>query len=62
MKTFAPGKLVLTGAYAVLEGAPAVSVAVSRGALVDSERIALAATIEVAAALGEGAPAPHADA
>ena len=62
MKTFAPGKLVLTGAYAVLEGAPAISVAVSRGAVADPDRIALTPTIEVAAALGEGAPAPHADA
>jgi phosphomevalonate kinase len=31
MKIFAPGKAVLCGEYAVLEGAPAVSVAVDRG-------------------------------
>lgn len=62
MKVFAPGKLVLTGAYAVLEGAPAISLAVSRGALVDPARTAPNATPEVAAALGEGTPAPHADA
>lgn len=35
MKIIAPGKLVLTGAYAVLEGAPAVVVAVDRYAVVD---------------------------
>lgn len=62
MKVFAPGKLVLTGAYAVLEGAPAISLAVSRGAVVDPARTALDATPEVAAALGEGTLAPHADA
>ena len=62
MKVFAPGKLVLTGAYAVLEGAPAISLAVSRGAFVDPARTALTATPEVAAALGEGVAAPHADA
>lgn len=61
MRTFAPGKLVLTGAYAVLEGAPAVAIAVSRGAYADSERTALTPTPEVRAALGD-AIAPHADA
>lgn len=35
MKVRAPGKLVLTGAYAVLEGAPAVVAAVDRYATVD---------------------------
>ena len=35
MKVIAPGKLVLTGAYAVLEGAPAIVVAVDRYAVVD---------------------------
>jgi phosphomevalonate kinase len=34
-KIIAPGKLVLTGAYAVLEGAPAIVVAVDRYAVVD---------------------------
>ena len=34
-KIIAPGKLVLTGAYAVLEGAPAIVVAVDRYAAVD---------------------------
>ena len=61
MKVFAPGKLVLTGAYAVLEGAPAIVVATTRGALADSSRTALSATQEVRAAIGD-APAPHVDA
>ncbi len=37
MKVIAPGKLVLTGAYAVLRGAPAVVVAVDRYAVADTE-------------------------
>lgn len=61
MRTFAPGKLVLTGAYAVLEGAPAIVVAVGRGAFADTARAAESPTPEVAAALGEAA-APHVDA
>jgi phosphomevalonate kinase len=36
MKVIAPGKLVLTGAYAVLRGAPAVVVAVDRYAVADT--------------------------
>ena len=39
MKVFAPGKLVLTGAYAVLEGAPAIVVATSRGAFADGSTV-----------------------
>lgn len=35
MKVVAPGKLVLTGAYAVLEGAPAIVAAVDRYAVAD---------------------------
>jgi phosphomevalonate kinase len=35
MRVIAPGKLVLTGAYAVLEGAPAIVAAVDRYAIVD---------------------------
>lgn len=62
MKTFAPGKLVVTGAYAVLEGAPAIVVATSRGALADGARTALTATPEVLAALGDDTNAPHYDA
>jgi phosphomevalonate kinase len=61
MKAFAPGKLVVTGAYAVLEGAPAIVVATSRGALADGARAALTATPEVRAAIGD-ATAPHFDA
>lgn len=36
VKVIAPGKLVLTGAYAVLEGAPAIVVAVDRHAVADT--------------------------
>lgn len=61
MRAFAPGKLVLTGAYAVLEGAPAIAVAVDRGALADASR-AGDATPEVAAALGPGERAPRVEA
>src|ERR1700689_3835186 len=35
MRARAPGKLVLTGAYAVLEGAPAIVAAVDRYAVAD---------------------------
>ena len=38
MKVFAPGKLVLTGAYAVLSGAPAIVFATNRGVYADGER------------------------
>ncbi|HTB72900.1 MAG TPA: hypothetical protein VK762_06635 [Polyangiaceae bacterium] len=37
MKVIAPGKLVLTGAYAVLEGAPAIVAAVDRYAVADTQ-------------------------
>ncbi len=56
MRVFAPGKMVLTGAYAVLEGAPAIVVATSRGAFADGTRSALTPTLEVAAAMGDAAP------
>lgn len=36
MRVIAPGKLVLTGAYAVLEGAPAIVIAVDRYAVTDA--------------------------
>jgi phosphomevalonate kinase len=62
MRVFAPGKLVLTGAYAVLEGAPAIVLAVSRGAYADSTRVAPSPTPEVRAALGDAVSAPHVDA
>jgi phosphomevalonate kinase len=61
MKVFAPGKLVLTGAYAVLGGAPAIVVATSRGAHADGSRTNPSPTAEVRAALGDIA-APHVDA
>lgn len=51
----APGKLVLSGAYAVLDGAPALVAAVDRYALADSAREATFLTEEVAAALAAGA-------
>ncbi len=59
---FAPGKLVLAGAYAVLEGAPAIAVAVSRGAFADASRWTETPTPEVRAALGPDARAPWVDA
>jgi phosphomevalonate kinase len=70
VRVFAPGKLVLTGAYAVLEGAPSIVAAVSRGAFADASRAALDPTPEVRAALdADGAHedvgdlvAPHPDA
>jgi len=62
MIAFAPGKLVLTGAYAVLEGAPAIAVAVSRGAYADDASRSGKATPEVRAALGDVAPAVDASA
>ncbi len=49
----APGKLVLSGAYAVLSGAPALVVAVDRYALADTARAASFLTPEVRAALGD---------
>jgi len=46
----APGKLVLSGAYAVLEGSPAIVSAVDRYAIADSTRVADWLTPEVKAA------------
>jgi phosphomevalonate kinase len=60
VKAIAPGKLVLTGAYAVLRGAPAIVIAVDRYAVADASCRALSVTMEVAAALGDE-PAPHVD-
>jgi len=57
----APGKLVLSGAYSVLSGAPALIAAVDRYVLADSARPATFLTPEVHAALGERA-APWFDA
>lgn len=50
MKVRAPGKLVLSGAYAVLEGAPAIVTAVDRHAVADSSRPAEFVTDEMRAA------------
>jgi len=49
----APGKLVLSGAYAVLSGAPALVVAVDRYVVADSARAATFLTPEVQAAIGD---------
>jgi phosphomevalonate kinase len=57
----APGKVVLSGAYAVLEGAPAIVSAVSRYVSCDSARPAERVTPEVRAALPAG-PFPAFDA
>jgi phosphomevalonate kinase len=57
----APGKVVLSGAYAVLEGAPALVSAVARYVTVDTARAADRVTPEVQAALG-AALAPWFDA
>src|SRR5688572_12462729 len=51
MKTDAPGKLVISGAYAVLRGAPAIVSAVDRRVAVDTERPASYRAPEVEAGL-----------
>jgi phosphomevalonate kinase len=51
----APGKVVLSGAYAVLEGAPALVAAVDRYATADAAREASMTTREVQAAIDAGA-------
>lgn len=61
MRARAPGKIVLSGAYAVLEGAPAVVAAVDRYVTADTSRPAERVTPEVRAALGDH-PAPWFDA
>ncbi len=48
----APGKVVLSGAYAVLEGAPALVAAIDRYAVADARRTATQTTPEVEDALG----------
>lgn len=53
MSARAPGKLVLSGAYAVLEGAPALVAAVDRWVTADANRPPERVTPEVAAALGD---------
>ncbi len=61
MKARAPGKIVLSGAYAVLEGAPAIASAVDRYAVADASLTAPSPTPEVRAAFAS-APAPACDA
>ncbi len=61
MRALAPGKVVLSGAHAVLEGAPALVSAVSRYVLADAARPTSFVTPEVRAALGDS-PAPWFDA
>ena len=60
MRVIAPGKLVLTGAYAVLEGAPAIVAAVDRYAVADVSQPDDKPSAEVRAALGDE-PAPRTD-
>lgn len=57
----APGKVLLSGAYAVLEGAPAIVAAVDRYVTADASRPATLVTEEVRAALSQRA-APWFDA
>jgi len=58
----APGKVVLSGAYAVLEGAPALVAAVDRYVVADAGREAARVVPEVAEALRRrGAAAPRAE-
>ncbi|MBM4376283.1 MAG: hypothetical protein FJ095_14465 [Deltaproteobacteria bacterium] len=54
MRARAPGKLVLSGAYSVLEGAPALVAAVDRYVLADGSREAALVTAEVAEAVRRG--------
>lgn len=58
----APGKVVISGAYAVLAGAPAIVSAVSRYVTADTARSATLITDEVRAALTPGEQAPWFDA
>jgi phosphomevalonate kinase len=51
----APGKLVISGAYAVLEGAPALVAAVDRYVIADAARPARFEAAEVKAAIAAGA-------
>lgn len=55
MKARAPGKLVISGAYAVLSGAPAIVSAVDRYVTADSTSPAVLVTPEIAEAMARGA-------
>ena len=61
MKARAPGKIVISGAYAVLEGAPAIASAVDRYVIADAAQTTETPTPEVAAAFAH-LPAPAYDA
>lgn len=61
-RALAPGKVVLSGAYAVLAGAPAIVSAVSRYVTADTARAPELVTSEVQAALSAGQTAPWFDA
>ncbi|TKD03278.1 mevalonate kinase [Polyangium fumosum] len=54
MITRAPGKIVVSGAYAVLEGAPALVAAVDRYVMADASRTSEFVTEEVRAAIDAG--------
>ena len=54
MKAQAPGKLVLSGSYSVLQGAPALVAAVDRYVLADSDKPATLITDEVKEAIASG--------
>jgi phosphomevalonate kinase len=59
MKARAPGKLVLSGSYSVLYGAPALVTAAGRFAIADSERAPVHVAEEVEVAVRRGAiPSP----
>jgi phosphomevalonate kinase len=60
MRARAPGKVLLTGAYAVLEGAPALVAAVNRYAVANLDDVDPVPSREVAAAFPEGT-APRVD-
>jgi phosphomevalonate kinase len=59
-KVVAPGKVLLTGAYAVLEGAPALVLAVDRLAVADGAVVDPAPAAEIRAAFDQGG-APRVD-
>ncbi len=54
MRARAPGKIVISGAYAVLQGAPALVVAVDRYATADNGRPPVRRTAEIDAAINAG--------
>ncbi len=60
MRVKAPGKVVLSGAYAVLEGAPSLVTAVNRYVIADTERLAVFEPPEARAAIPTG-PLPFVD-